>query len=282
MSTLYLLVTIHHKQQVTLGKILPPLIFLLLFVSLHYFPVLKLASRYQVPISIGFSGLMFASPILIAIVVVAFMMLVNQLPFDNALQGIILTKVGSRTWIWSQIIYVAWVSLLFCLSLWLMSLVFLIGRTDFTNTWGPLLRSISQGLIAYEDGLGVAIDPLYLQGVTPWEAVLRAYSILYFLCLLIGWLTLLGNMILPSLGTVLSALLVILNLFFNIQSGIWVQYVSPLSWLNPYLVRFDQVSGLLTYSQVIGRLVCVLALLILGFVGMFQLRGGSYYGKAHR
>lgn len=276
MSKLMTLLKIHHIQQLTISKILPTVVLVFIFLATFFMSLLNLSRQYDVSISVGALIFPFTDIIISSVIVIAYIMLVTHLPFQDALQYIMITKTGIKKWMMSQLVYVFSLSLLFSLSIAFFSIIILQFNVDFSNQWGSLLRSMAEGLVYSESGHNYFPNGLYMQNISPWVAVIRTYSILFTLCVTLGWLNLIGNTIRPMLGTIISYLLVLLHLFFEMQSGIWVQFVSPVTWINPYLVKFDDTSGLLSFETVIFRFVILLTLMclvLMAYLYFYDRRG---------
>lgn len=276
MSKLMTLLKIHHIQQLTISKIIPTVVLVFIFLVAFFMSLLNLSRQYDISISVGALILPFTETLISSVIVTAYIMLVTHLPFQDALQYIMITKTGIKKWMMSQLVYVFSLSLLFSLSIALFSIIILQFNVDFRNQWGSLLRSMAEGLVYSESGHYYFLNGLFMQNISPWGAVIRTYAILFTLCVTLGWLNLIGNTIRPMLGTIISYLLVLLHLFFDMQSGIWVQFVSPVTWINPYLVKFDNTSGLLSFETIIFRFVIfliIMCLVLIAYLYFYDRRG---------
>ncbi len=84
---------------------------------------------------------------------IAFVLLLSDAPFRNRQQQFVLQRVGKRSWLAGQLMYLFVTCLLFTALLWLLSWIFLLPCLEWGWDWGPVLTTAATTQIDYSYGL---------------------------------------------------------------------------------------------------------------------------------
>lgn len=201
----------------------------------------------------------------------AYLMLISDAPFRNRQQQFVLQRVGKRTWIWGQILYLFFTSVLFAVLLWVLSWVFLLPNLEWQARWGPAIQTAAQTgnhmQYAY-----VVMSYNIIQDATPIVATAWVFFMLIAVNFLFGLIVTVCNLWAGrGLGTAIAVFFclepMIIELFGStIGFERFLLWMSPVSWLNrSYLQHTNQ--NLPSVGYAIAMTLGISILLILVIVG---------------
>ena len=89
------------------------------------------------------------SPQFFLFIYIAFVLLLSDAPFRNRQQQFVLQRVGKRSWLAGQLMYLFVTCLLFTALLWLLSWIFLLPCLEWGWDWGPVLTTAAPSKAAW-------------------------------------------------------------------------------------------------------------------------------------
>jgi hypothetical protein len=164
-----------------------------------------------------------------------FVLLIADAPFRNRHQQFILLRMGKRTWMGGQILYLLLLSITFTVLLFILSVACTIPETEFSTEWGSFLTTIAIGNLPGKYG---SIDASYgvMKNATPIEVTLWSATSLTLVCFLLGLTMMLCNLwVKKGVGTALVSATVIMPLmtrYFQSSGYIYryLTWITPMNW----------------------------------------------------
>lgn len=257
-------VTILLKQQLTIKRLLPSLVFFHLYTLVILLPFYDLANRYGETYPVSIVTVLFTSQWFVAIAILSAILIFCNLPLRDTFQFWLILKIGYKKWFACQFIYLVIASFFFSVYQVVSILLTFLPILHVSNHWGRLLPSLAQGRIAVSEDMGtIHLRSIILQYYTPYKAFFQTLLLLFLLLILIGGIILVFNHISSNLGNILACGLVVVELFITEASRFWIKFLSPLTWLDFHFIKYESHSGLLSFSEVIARILFLYALLAL-------------------
>lgn len=166
-----------------------------------------------------------------------YIILISDAPFRNRQQCFILLRVGKVTWLTGQILYLFMLSLIFTVSLFLLSILYILPQVEWSTDWGNFLITIAVSGLPGKYG---SIDARYsiIKDASPIYATAWTITSFAFVCFLLGMIVLLCNLWLgKGIGVVIvSALAIFPKLTSIFQSKPYIfrylTWISPLNWAD--------------------------------------------------
>ncbi|HEP1807308.1 TPA: hypothetical protein VB890_000291 [Streptococcus suis] len=255
-------VTILLKQQLTVKRLLPTLMFFHLYTLIMMLPFYDLANRYQETYPVSIVTVLFTSQWFVAIAILSAILIFSNLPLQDTFQFWLILKIGHKKWLACQFIYLLVASFIFSVYQVVSILLTFLPVLHFSNHWGRLLPSLAQGRISLPEGAGSThLRSIILQYYSPYKAFFQTLLLLFLLLILIGGIILVFNKISSNLGNILACGLVIVELFITEAARFWIKFLSPLTWLDFHYIKYEAHSGLLSFPEILARILCIYALL---------------------
>ncbi|HEL9638018.1 TPA: hypothetical protein U0K45_000467 [Streptococcus suis] len=255
-------VTILLKQQLTVKRLLPTLMFFHLYTLIMMLPFYDLANRYQETYPVSIVTVLFTSQWFVAIAILSAILIFSNLPLQDTFQIWLILKIGHKKWLACQFIYLLIASFIFSVYQVVSILLTFLPVLHFSNHWGRLLPSLAQGRISLPEGAGSThLRSIILQYYSPYKAFFQTLLLLFLLLILIGGIILVFNKISSNLGNILACGLVIVELFITEAARFWIKFLSPLTWLDFHYIKYEAHSGLLSFPEILARILCIYALL---------------------
>lgn len=244
------------KQQFTLKRLAPILIFFHLYTLLMLLPFHELAGRYGETYPVSIVTILFTSQWFIAIAILSAILFLSNLPLTDTFQFWLILKIGHAKWLICQLLYLIVASFLFAFYQIVSILVVFLPFLHFSNHWGRLLPTLAQGRISLPDGAAswTHLRSLILQYYSPYGALFQTFLLLFLLILLVGGVIFVCNTLHPNVGNALACGLIIVELFITEASHFWIQFLSPLTWLDFHYIKYEEHSGLLPLPAVLMRI----------------------------
>ena len=213
------------------------------------------------------------SPQFFLFIYIAFVLLLSDAPFRNRQQQFVLQRVGKRSWLAGQLMYLFVTCLLFTALLWLLSWIFLLPCLEWGWDWGPVLTTAATTQIDYSYGLW-SLTYACMQGATPLEATAWVFCMMVGVSFLLGEIMVACNLWLKKgVGSVVVtgfALMpyIIRRLSDTPYAGRLLLWISPLSWLDRSLMGHVN-QGLPSYGSaagITGGLILLLGIVLIGTI----------------
>lgn len=198
----------------------------------------------------------------------AFVLLLSDAPFRNRQQQFVLQRVGKRSWIAGQLLYLFLTCLIFTAVVWVFSWLFLLPVLEWGTDWGPVLTTIAAD---FPNGYAMmALSYRCMQGATPLEAMAWVFPMMVGVSFLLGEIMILCNLWLKKgVGNVVVTGFALLSFLISIvvdtpYIGRLLLWISPLSWLDRGIMGSPN-QGLPSYGYAAGMTVglCILLGLVI-------------------
>lgn len=234
-------------------------------------PLAEMTAKYHTPVNGFMMGLIFSNPSYVYttfILFLGFYLLINDLPLKDSQQNFLLIRSGKRAWIFSQIIYIFYVTLIYFSFIFAALFVFQLPRLGFdAENWGKIARSSTTPNTKM---VIIATDSIR-EDYTPLEAFACSVGMAFLLALMVALVMLTLNLIFKNkTGTIIAGLLIFLvNIVHAKGFGSLPFYISPLGWCSLAIMDKNGTSRRPDFSYAItvisaAILACVIALIIYG------------------
>ncbi len=197
-------------------------------------PLGELGAKYSIPVN-GFSAaFILTSEYTVFILFLGIFIMFCDLPFKDNQQMFLLSRSGKRTWIFSQVLYVIFVSFAYMAFIFVCFCAFMLPNLAFdAGNWGKIIKSAAATNIGSEVGLRFTVMPSVLNDFTPLGGFLFAFGTAFAVAVILGLIMLGLNMIVKrNSGIIVSAGLIFFFMFTNYLGGALIYYFSPLSWCS--------------------------------------------------
>lgn len=256
------LLWIHMRQHYQRKRLVPILLFLLMYTYLQVQGLGMNAAYYGLPLTYNVWSLLFASQTYAAVVMLSFILFVSDAPFTDVRQVQLVLRVGKRRWWRSHWWYLALTSVMFTCIHYVMVLVCSLPHVRFLPTWGKLIVNLGNGRLPYQrGGIGVDFNAEMLRYFSPLVALGYTFAMCSFVFFFVGLLVFCGNLFRSNVGNGLAVGVVIFGLFTGFSSGRWIYHFSPLLWLDISQLRYQPLSGAPTLADVIGKMILLIGIL---------------------
>lgn len=196
-------------------------------------PFVRSAYAFGETISIGIIAYNFSEYYSILKIFISLLFIFSELPFKDTQQTFLVIRGGKRAWYLSQIMYVFCVSILLILIISLFSIIPLIGKLNFKNSWGIIHKNaanFSPALTEYN--VSASVSDAALKAVSPYEALAWSIPVGVLLMFVFGNLILSLNSISRGgyCGTVTGIILISLYLFKGFVALPWYKNFIIIEW----------------------------------------------------
>lgn len=225
-------------------------------------PLGELGARYSIPVN-GFSAaFIWTSHNTVFILFLGIFIMFCDLPFKDNQQMFLLSRSGKRAWIFSQVLYVLFVSFVYMAFVFMCFFVFILPNAAFdAGNWGKIIKSVAATNIGQSVGLRISITPNVLNDFTPFEGFLYSFGTAFATAVILGLIMLALNMIVKhNSGIVISGGLIFFYMFWcAMPNGFLGYYFSPLNWCSIKSADKHGTSGFPDVSWIISVLCIVFA-----------------------
>ena len=193
-----------------------------------------MATYYSIPVN-GFSiAFLFTSLNQVFIIFLGVFILFSDLPFKDNQQMFLISRSGKRAWIFSQVIYVIFVSLIYFLFTFVCYCIALFPHIGFSaDSWGKIIKTISA--TDASNKFNVLFNPTsnVLSDFSPLEAFVYSFGTAYAISVILGLVVLLFNLTVKhNVGVIVSGAMVFVYMFVYMGGGNIMYYFSPLNWCS--------------------------------------------------
>lgn len=212
-----------------------------------------MAKHFSLPVN-GFAAtFLFTSLNQTFIIFLGVFILFSDLPFKDNQQIFLLSRSGKRAWIFSQVLYVIIVSLVYFLFIFACFCVVMMPNLGFSaESWGKIIRTISATNAAQDFHLFFTVSPSVLSDFSPLQAFLYSFGTAFTAAVILGLVVLFFNLTIKrSAGVFIAGALVFLYMFVNMGGSSIAYYFSPISWCSILISDKNGVSALPDISWII-------------------------------
>ncbi len=247
--------------------------FILALAAVYEFalPFKNMGAHYSLPIN-GFAvSFLLVHLNAVLIIFIGVFIMFADLPFKDNQQMFLLSRSGKRTWIFSQVLYVFIVSLIYFAFIFVAFCVVSFPVLGFdTQSWGKIIRTIAATNATEVFDLPIFISQNTISDYTPVEAFLFSFGTAFAISVVLGLIVLVLNLIVKNnAGLIAAGVLICMCMFMNMGGSKIMYYFSPLNWCSIFVADKNGVSVNPDVSWIITVLcVCltaeITALFILG------------------
>lgn len=163
-------------------------------------------------------------------------------PFIKENSPYIILRVGRKNWLYAQMLYVLIASFIYCLSVYIISVLLLFPYLEINGGWGKIIGTLAQTNASNQIGT-ISIEYQLLLDYKPWQAVLvsgvMCWLIVSFIGLLMMCINLFGkNNWGPIVGSGISFTSYLARIFSDMYAG---YYFSPPTWMG--LLSFGKTNN---------------------------------------
>lgn len=214
---------------ITNYKIYLCVVILLIFVYDNYANVFAFAGNEGFRVTPWLFPFLFTHPFLHLVIFSCVIFLFSDAPFVHAMQLLVMSRSGKRSWYMAQMIYV----LLCCVSLTVFLAVLPAAANGsmivFKGDWGKVITTLAVN--------HSTVHPVSYEVVSRYTAVQAwGYSALMFILLtfFIGMLLFFCNTVFrrQNTGVIAAAAFVILDWTCYLTGSSYLLWISPVSWIN--------------------------------------------------
>ncbi len=214
--------------------------FILVIAAVYEFThsLAEMSATYSVPINGFAAAFIFADTYTVFILFVGIFILFSDLPFKDNQQMFLISRSGKRAWIFSQVLYVIFVSLIYFAFIFLNFCAVMLPNLGFSaDNWGKIVKTISATNATEKFSLRFAMPANVLSSFEPLEGFLYAFGTAFAIAVILGTTVLLFNLIVKrSTGVILSGAIVFMIMISSFMYKNLVFYFSPLNWCSLFKI----------------------------------------------
>ena len=163
--------------------------------------------------------------------------LFSDAPFHNASSQFIEVRVGKKTWIQGQCLFIIEASLLYALLYFVMTFIISLPRIYFTAGWGKLIEKLVYSDVGAVQITGLIFDRNILEKFSPIQALFISLIILWLVSCFLGMLILACRIVIGGNAGNIAAGIEVFLAYFSIYIGVRVFgsrifRFAPVSWIN--------------------------------------------------
>lgn len=199
-------------------------------------PITNMTRYYSTAIN-GFSAaFIFSDRITVFILFIGIFIIFSDLPFQDTQQIFLLARSGKRSWIFSQVLYVILVSIVYFLFVLVLFCIFTMPYVNFDlNDWDKNVKTIAATSASDKFGIRIDISQSALSDFSPIEGFLYSFGIAVFIAIILGMINLTFNLIIKARsGIIVTGILIFMYMFVSYVNAISLKmfYFSPLGWCS--------------------------------------------------
>ena len=200
--------------------------------------------------------------------------LFSDAPFHSSFSDFMQIRMGKRTWLFGQYLFILEASLCYSMAYFLLSIIIMLPRIIVINKWGKLIETFAYNTEAAGHLTGIYFMAGILEKYSPAEATLLMILIVWLVSCFLGMLILACRILFGgNTGSAAAGCLVFLSYFCvyigSMVFGNKIYKFSPVSWIN--IAAFQGKNG---YPD----LVYAVSFLLLGIAACSVL-GSIFYEK---
>ena len=167
-----------------------------------------------------------------------FILIICDAPFRSRQQQFVLQRVGKAAWIRGQLLFLFLACLIYALTIWVLSWLFLLPHLEWGKDWGAVIQTAAQ-LHEYSQYSNTNLTYEIIKGATPMEATLWVFFSMVGVCFLLSEIMVLCNLYLQKgIGVAVTSgfLLLAFMIRFNSLARRLLIWISPVSWMDRSLM----------------------------------------------
>lgn len=248
--------------------------FILAIAAVYEFthPLANMASHYSIPVN-GFAvSFLFSSFNQTFIIFLGVFILFSDLPFKDNQQMFMVSRSGKRAWIFSQVFYVAIVSLMYFAFIVVCFCAFTFPNIGFdVQNWGKIIRTISATNAASMFELTFNVPKNILSDFSPLEAFLCSFGMAYVVAVVLGLLIFLLNLTVKhKVGIAVSGSLIFLYMVVHLSNNWIISYFSPIDWCS--ILHIDK-NGISIYPDLSFAIIVLLVCVVVEMIALYIFGG---------
>lgn len=258
MLSIFRLTAINFYKHLTTVNFWVPFILAVAAVSEFSRSLAEMAKYYSIPVN-GFSvSFLFTSLNQVIIIFLGIFILFSDLPFNDNQQMFLVSRSGKRAWIFSQVLYVLLVSLMYLAFIFMCFCIAIFPNLGFSvDSWGKIIKTVAATNAQQTFNLNFSVPQSVLSDFSPLEGFLCSFGIAYASAVILGLITLLFNLALKhNVGNAVSGALIFMYMFLNMRHVTLLYYLSPLNWCSLLVMDKNGVSVYPDVSWII-TVVCI-------------------------
>jgi len=245
--------------------------FLLAIASVYEFTssLAKMAKYYSIPVN-GFSAVFFLTDTYsVLIIFLGILILFSDLPFKDSQQMFLVSRSGKRAWIFSQVLYVILVSILYFAFIFICFCAVLFPNLYFNSeNWGKIINTISLSSVAQRFELWFTVPQSVLSDFSPLNGFLYSFGIALFVTCVLGLIILIFNLTVKhNTGVFISGAIIFLYMFqYMNHNGYILYYFSPLNWISLYTA---DKNGITPYPDILWVITILCLFFVFELIALF-------------
>ncbi|MDI3507840.1 MAG: hypothetical protein PWP48_1399 [Clostridiales bacterium] len=213
-------------------------------------------------------------------------MLYCNAPFEDGHMPFLVIRIGRYDWIIGQVLYIYLSSFVYTSCFFLISILMLLPRIEFTTDWGQLLYAISKSPSEIMEQTGAALNFMpyeeLLDILTPIQATILSFTMFWLVTAFIGVLICCFNILIGEMVGIIAAGIFTGIAYFSaflgtISLGKWIYYLSPISWSSISYLDWHGTGSIPSPTYAIICLLIAIALLSIVSVVVFCKRDLEIY-----
>lgn len=216
-------------------KYLAVLVYMVLYMWHVIGGVVEYARELNVPIHPWIFPFLMRGGETISPLMLGFVILISDAPFSNRQQQFVLLRIGKRTWMGAQLLYLFLLSVVFTALLFLLSIFFTLPETKFSAEWGSFLTTIAVNGLPGKYGF-VSTSYSVMRNAEAVEVCLWSATSLILVGFLMGLVMLICNLWAgKGVGTAIvsaMAIMPLLTQFFQNTPYLYkyLTWITPMNW----------------------------------------------------
>lgn len=209
----------------------------------------EMSAYYSIAVN-GFSAAFLLTSLnQVFIIFLGVFILFSDLPFKDNQQMFLLSRSGKRAWIFSQVFYVFFVSLMYFLFIFVCFCIAMLPNIGFSvDNWGKIIKTISATNAGQKFHVLFKVSPSVLADFSPVEAFVYSFGTAFAVSVVLGLVVLFFNLTIKrNTGVIISGAMVFVYMFVNLGGGPRTYYFSPVSWCSVFIA---DKKGLTFYPDV--------------------------------
>jgi hypothetical protein len=242
--------------------------FLLAFGSVYNVasPLAEMTTHYSEPINAFSAAFLLSDKVTVFTLFVGLFILFSDLPFRENNQTFLIIRGGKCPWIFSQILYIIIVSIVYFIFVFTSYCLILIQNISFSpERWGKIVNTIAATNASDLFDLKLKMPQNVISEFTPLSAFFQSFSIAIYIAVFLGLLTFAMNLIIRhNSGLIASGFFIFLYLFLSYVNAIseTMFYFSPIGWCSLILIDKNGSSPLPNIEYAVTVLTCAILIIV--------------------
>lgn len=272
MKRAFILANTHLFKHIGTIKFWAPFVIALSAVCGAAIPLARMTAEYKTPVNGFMAAFMFSDKLTTFVIFLGFYVLIANLPLKDNQQNFLLIRSGKRAWIFSQVIYILYITAIYFAFVLAAFFAALLPKLGFDpDNWGRIARTCSVPSAQGKFLLRIRASQSALSDYTPIEAFGYGAGMALFIALALGILALTLNLIFKNKsGTIVVGVLIFLVNFVDWINAVSIKafYISPLGWCSLNNMDKNGTSVMPDFSYAISvtaAVICVCVIVLAAY-----------------